>query len=240
MMPIITKEAGKVDNASASQTELDEVPANVALYNKIIKTIFGYEKVAGEGAPEAGLTPDEIVQGQDADGNAKEMKAVDAIPDSHKSLAVNGIFQSGGFEVEEAELKAFSLGAGREWNLTQSIGGKHKQEDGTLSPADYTIKYTFKEPSAAHLKEFRTKAFAAVSWRDASGIMKDRRTVVLSVVCELFNKLIRDIEGFVVSGTEFDVRNSEHVSKIPGTFKKEAVLKLFIFLQADLGELEQK
>jgi hypothetical protein len=240
MMPVITKEAGKVENSSASQTELDEVPANVALYNKIIKKMLGYEKVAGEGAPAEGLAPEDIVQGRNADGEPTEMKAIDAIPDSHKSLAINGIFQSSRFEVEEKELQAFSLGAGREWVLIQSIGGKTKQEDGTLSPADYTIKYTFQEPSAAHLKKFRTLAFAAVSWKDANGFMRDRRTVVLSVINELFNALVRSVEGFVVNGEAFDVRNPDHLSKIFGTYKKEAMLKLFIFLQADLGDLGKK
>lgn len=240
MMPVITKEAGKVENSNASQTELDDVPANVGLYNKIVQRVYGYEKVAGEGAPADGVAPDELVQGRNEEGETVEMKAVDAIPDSHKSLAISGIFQSAGFEVEEAELKAFSLGAGREWNLVQSIGGKHIREDGTLSPADYTVKYVFKEPSAAHLKKFRTLAFAAKSWRDKEGVMKDRRTIVLSVVCELFDQLIRSVEGFTVGDVPFDVRNPEHVKMIFGTYKKEAILKLFIFLQADLGDLEKK
>lgn len=245
MIPMITTEAGKVGDVEANTTELDFVPGDRALYDKIVKRVFGYDRGDGKPAPEDGLDPRELIQARNSDGELEEMPVISALPDSHKSLVVNGMFPSvfDIHETETGEMESFSLGAAREWTLRQDIGGREKLEDGTTSPPDFVVLYTFREPTAAELKKFRSSAFAAKSWRDRDGYTHERRTVVLRVIAELFDRLLVSADGLIVHrGTDatgesenFDVRNREHVAFIPGTFKKGAMLKLFTFLQADLG-----
>ena len=238
MMPLVTKEAGKVEGETASQTEIDPIPADSALYDKTIKRIYGYTFTKGEKPAEDGLDPHSLVTSPNGHGELKEMKVYEAIPASHKSLVMQGLYPSV-FEIQEVEVDAFVLGAAREWTIVQEMGGRQKLEDGTLSKPDYVIKYTFREPTAEELRKFRSSAFSAMNWRDKDGNQRERRTLVLKVVSDLFDSLLYAVDGVSIdrgaSSEKFDVRNREHLKLIPSNFKKGAMLKLFTFLQADLG-----
>lgn len=240
MTPLLTKSAGRVDNVQAQQTEVDIVPGDRALYNKIVKKVFGYQSKAGQAPYEDGLNPTDLVETRDPQtGDVVEKPIVEAIPDDHKSLVVNSLFPSQ-FEMhDDGEMVGFSLVGGQEWSLRQDIGGREQLDDGTLSPADYVLVYRFKEPSETQMKAFRSKAFAVKSWNDKHGIQNEERRVVLSVMVELFDALLVSLEGAIIEtgggeSENFDARNRSHMMLVPGQFKKGAILKLFTFLQADL------
>ncbi len=239
MTPLLTKSAGRVDNVQAQQTEVDIVPGDRYLYNKIIKRVFGYQARAGQAPPEEGLAPTDKVEARDSDsGEVVEKAIVEAIPDDHKSLVVNSLFPSQ-FEMhDDSQITGFSFVGGQEWTLRQEIGGREQLDDGTLSPADYILLYKFKEPTASQMKSFRSKAFAVKSWADKHGIQNEERRVVLSVMIDLFDALLIGLDGATIdrgnTGEEFDPRNRQHLALVPGQFKKGAMLKLFTFLQADL------
>jgi hypothetical protein len=164
------------------------------------------------------------------------MPLVDAIPQDHKSLVVNGMYPSFFDVYKEAELESFSLIGGSEWTLKQDIGGREMRDDGTLSPADFTILYTFREPSQAEMRKFRSSGFATKNWTDKDGVQNEERRLILRVICELFDQILVGIEGVKVGESSFDIKNREHVALIPGLFKKGCIMKLFTMLQADLGK----
>lgn len=230
MMPLITTDAGKVDGADASSMSIDNEPANKTLYDKIIQRVVGYSLVPGEKPSEEGVSPDETVQL--IDGGISNVR--DLIPLSHKSTAIEGMFPSTfDLDVSDEEF-TFALGGGREWVLRQEIGGKQKQEDGTLSPPQYVVKYTFREPTEAERKKFRSSAINAVTLRTKNGV-KERRSTNLRVLRDLFDAMIVGVEGATVDGKPLDVRDKKHLTFIPGAFKRGALIKLFTFLEADLG-----
>jgi hypothetical protein len=236
MTPLLTKSAGRVDNVQAQQTEVDIVPGDRMLYNKIVKRVFGYQQTAGQKPSEEGLAPTDMVDYRDPDSHEIVQKPiVDVIPDDHKSLVINGLFPSQ-FEMydDDEDIQGFSFVGGQEWTLRQDIGGREQLDDGTLAPAEYVLLYTFREPTAVQMTGFRSKAFAVKSWLDRNGIQNEERRVILSVMVELFDALLVTIDGAVVGTDNFDAKNRQHLLAVPGQFKKGAMLKLFTFLQADL------
>lgn len=243
MTPLLTKSAGKVGDAQAQQTQVDIVPGDRYLYGRIVKKVWGYSS-PGITETEEGLDPQTVVQVRDPETRELTDKPlVDAIPDDHKSLVVNSLFPSNpsNFEVVENDaVVGFSLVGGQEWTVRQLLGGQEQLDDGTFSEPDYVIDYVFHEPSANDMKAFRSRAFAVKTWNDKNGVSNEERRIVLPVVIELFDRLISSIDGVVVdrgeTGETFDVRNKEHIALIPPSFKKNSMLKLFSFLQADLGK----
>jgi hypothetical protein len=188
MTPLLTKSAGKVGDNQAQQTEVDIVPGDRAIYNKILIRAFGYQAKAGEAPPKDGLGPQDLVEAKDpVTGEVVEIPLVDAIPEDHKSLVVNSLFPSQ-FEMHDSgEMQGFSFVGGQSWTVRQEIGGREQLEDGTLSPADFVLLYTFKEPTPNQMKSFRSKAFAVKSWNDRNGVQNEERRVVLSVMTGLFD-----------------------------------------------------
>lgn len=227
MMPLIISDAGKIDGAEASSMSLDDEPANVRLYDKIAISVNGYALKRGEKPSKEDVAVDTLVEG--------ETTVKDLIPPSHKSAVINGLYPAS-YEVDFGDEEFyFALGGGREWKIRQEIGGKFKREDGTLSPADYTVYYIFREPTQEERKKFRTQAISAVTLRTTSG-NKDRRSTNLKVVSDLFDALIQVIDGATIGGKEIDVRDKKQLEKIPATFKKGAVIRLMNFLEADLSD----
>jgi hypothetical protein len=167
--------------------------------------------------------------------NGEEKSVKDLIPPSHKSAVINGLYPAS-YEVDfGGEEFYFALGGGREWKIRQEIGGKFKREDGTLSPADYTVFYIFREPTQEERKKFRSSAISAVTLRTTSG-NKDRRSTNLKVVSDLFDALIQTIDGATIDGATIDARDKKQLEKIPATFKKGAIIRLMNFLEADLSD----
>lgn len=232
--PLVTLDKGKIDvadgeKADASSMTLDTEPANVKLYDKIIQTVKGYG-VPGfdKGADVPATTPITTADGE-------EYTVRDLIPSNHKATVIDVMFPSFSFEVEvEDEEFTFALGAGREWTLKQEIGGRTKQEDGSLSDPDHVIRYIFREPTEAERKKFRSSAIIALTLRTKDGI-REQRTSNLRVISELFDDMIVRVEGAVVGDDLVDVRNRVHLKAIPAQFKKNAIIRLFGFLEADLG-----
>lgn len=230
MMPLIISDAGKVDGAEASSMSLDDEPANIRLYDKIAISVNGYalEKGQKPGTDEVDISTSLMVGGE-------EKKILDLIPPSHKSAVINGLYPAS-YEVDfGGEEFYFALGGGREWKVRQEIGGKFKREDGTLSPADYTVYYIFREPTQEERRKFRSQAISAITLKTTSG-NKDRRSTNLKVVSELFDALIQTIEGATINDTSIDVRDKKSLSLIPATFKKGCIIRLMNFLEADLSD----
>ncbi len=237
--PLITTDAGKVDGADASSISLDDEPANIRLYNKILLRVKGYPvfvtdesgNVKMQPAPAEGLAADELTL--KADGTTEQV--VNLIPPGHKSTAVSGALPYSLFEVEVDEDNfMFALGGGREWVIRQEIGGGFKLSDGTNAPPKNVIKYRFREPTEAERRKFRSQAINSVTLRTKDGI-KDRRSTNLRVLRDLFDAMILGVEGATIGGGAVDVRDVEHRALIPGSFKKGSLIKLFGFLEADLG-----
>lgn len=228
--PLITSDAGKIDGHDASSMTMDDEPANIALYDKICSGVKGYALKQGEKPTDELVTLDTVVNTKQGDKTVREL-----IPSSHKNTAVNGMYPKVDFTIDvDEEDFTFALGGGREWTVKQEIGGKHKQEDGTLSDPDYTVSYVFREPTEAERKTFRSNAISAINLRTATGV-KERRSTNLRVLRELFDKLIISVENASIEGKDLDVTDKNHLGKIPGTFKKSAVIKVFNFLEADLS-----
>lgn len=230
-MPLITSEAGKFDGEDASKMSIDDEPANVYLYDKTIQSIRGYAIMQGGKAHDGDINPDMEIDTADGKQTVRSL-----IPAGHKNTAINGMFPSR-FEVEVDEDEfTFALGGGREWRIRQEVGGRIKQEDGQLSPPDYTIVYTFREPTEKERKTFRTSAIIALNLRDPkTNTIRERRSTNLRVIKDLFNALIVGIEGATIGGNDIQVSNKEQLAKVPSDFKKGTMIKLFSFLEADLG-----
>lgn len=228
-MPLITKDLGKVEGNNASSMTIDDEPANVALYDKIALTVAGYALKSGEKP-----TDEPIPVTQEIETPKGMQTVLSLIPASHKSTAINGMFPST-FEVDLQDQEfSFALGGGREWSVKQEIGGKTKREDGTLSPPNFTVYYTFREPTEAERKKYRTRAIAAVNVQEKEGGISERRSTNLKVMRELFDALIVSVDGATIGGKPIKISDSEHLSNIPATFKKSAVIRLFNVLDADL------
>ncbi len=243
MTPLISKSAGKVGESQAQQTVVDIVPGDRYLYREIIKRVHGY-RIPGVTDDGSGLDPQTKVKVRDPETKEEvEKLLLDLIPDDHKSIVVNSIFSTepNRFEIVDSdEVAGYSLVGGQQWTLRQSVGGLEQQDDGTFSEPEYIIEYVFNEPSANDMKTFRTKGFAVKTWNDKNGLSNEERRIILPVVTGLFDSLVSVIDGVEVdkgdSKEEFDLRNPEHLAMVPSSFKKSAVLKLFSFLQADLGK----
>ena len=243
MTPLLTMSAGKVGEQQAQQTNVDIVPGDRYLYNQIIKKVWGYN-APGVPQSEEGTDPQTVVQVRDPETREiVEKPLVEAIPDDHKSLVVNSLFPSNpnSFEiVENSELTGFSLVGGQEWTLRQTIGGQEQQDDGTFSEPDFIVEYVFNEPTASDMKAFRTKGFAVKTWSDKNGRQNEERRIILPAIVSLFDSLISSMDGVVVdrgeTGETFNARDKTHLALVPPAFKKNAILKLFTFLQADLSK----
>jgi hypothetical protein len=243
MTPLLTRAVGKVGDIQAQQTQVDISPGDNYLYGRIVKKIAGYGGIKTED-PDGWADPQTIVTVRDPDtGEMVDKPLVEAVPEDHKSLVVNSLFPSNpnSFEiVDNDEVVEYSISGGQQWTIRQFIGGREQLEDGTFSEPDYTLEYTFYEPSANDLKAFRTKAFAIKNWNDKNGAQNEERRIILPVLTGLFDKLIASLDGAVVAtentGEDFNARSKEHVALVPPSFKKNAMLKLFSFLQADLGK----
>jgi hypothetical protein len=88
MMPLIISDAGKIDGAEASSMSLDDEPANVRLYDKIIQSVNGYSLVRGEKPSKEDVAADTKITGSDGE----EVTVKDLIPPSHKSAVINGLY----------------------------------------------------------------------------------------------------------------------------------------------------
>ncbi len=231
-MPLITSDAGKVEGADASSMTIDDEPANVALYDKIIQSVSGYALQKGEKPSKEALSMDTMIETPDGAKSIKEL-----IPVSHKSTAISGMFTSKfDIDVPETEEFSFTLGGGREWRIKHEIGGGEKREDGTLSPADFTLYHTLREPTEMERKKFRTRAVAALTLRNPkTGQVTERRSTNLKVMKELYDALILSVEGATIEGKEIRVSDASQLEMIPASFKKSVVIRLFNFLEADLG-----
>lgn len=230
-IPLFTVDAGKIDGQDATSMTIDDEPANVELYDKIVMSVSGYGIKEGD-SPSDEILPDTVVETPHGEKTVREL-----IPANHKNTAINGIFNSS-FDVDLDEDKefVFALGGGREWKIKQEIGGKVKREDGTLSPSDYDVIYTFKEPSEKERKDFRTKGSSAVTLRNPkTSAIVERRSTNLAVIRDLFDALIVNIEGATIEGKPIRATDKLHVDQIPSAFKKGCIFKLFGALEADLG-----
>jgi hypothetical protein len=231
MMPLIISDAGKIDGSEASSMSLDDEPANVRLYDKIAISVNGYALARGEKPTKEDVPVDKVI----STGDEGDVTVKDLIPPSHKSAVINGLYPAS-YEVDFGDEEFFfALGGGREWKVRQEIGGKFKREDGTLSPADYTVYYVFREPTQEERKKFRTQAISAVTLKTTSG-NKDRRSTNLKVISDLFDALIQVIDGATIGGGSIDVRDKKQLALIPATFKKGATIRLMNFLEADLSD----
>jgi hypothetical protein len=233
-MPLVSSDLGKIEGEDASSMSLDDEPANVYLYDKILLAVKGYAMKPGEKASDEEISADSEIDSVLGKKTVREL-----IPSSHKATAILGMFPSK-FEVEVGEDGeedfTFALGGGREWTVKQEIGGRVKQEDGSLSKPNFEIRYTFREPTESERKKFRTQAFSAIMTRDPkTGTTKERRSTMLRVIRDLFDNLIVSIEGATVGGKEINVAQKEALALIPSDFKKGSVIRLFNFLEADLG-----
>lgn len=228
-MPLLTSDAGKIDGSEASSMTIDDEPANKEMYDKLVISVSGYALKPGDKASEE-VSPDTLI-----DTKNGQAKVRDLIPSSHKSTVINGMFPSS-FEVDVDDQEyVFALGGGREWRIKQELGGKAKRDDGTLSPPDYTIFYTFREPTELERKKFRTKAVSAVTLRNPkTNAITERRSTNLGVMRELFDALVINIEGATINNKAIRVGDKEQVELIPATFKKGTMIRLFNFLEADL------
>lgn len=228
--PLIISDMGKVDGAEASSMTLDDEIANCRMYDKIALSVSGYALERGQKPTKEEIEITKTIATPEGEKSIKEL-----IPPSHKSTAIAAMFPAE-YAVDFGDEEFyFALGGGREWRIKQEIGGKHKQEDGSLSPADYEVFYIFREPTQEERKKFRTQAISALTLRTTSG-NKDRRSTNLRVINDLFNSLIQNIEGATINGGPIDVRDKKQLELIPAAFKKGTLIRLMNFLEADLSD----
>jgi len=231
MMPLIITDAGKVDGQDATSMSLDDEPGNVKLYNKILVKVEGYPLEKGKPPAPEGNLPTDLVKTE----GGEEKDVLSLIPIQHKNTVINGMYPSN-FELDQDEDVEFSfaLGSGREWTVKQEIGGGQKREDGSQAPPQFVVRYTFREPTEAERRRFRSGAISSLSLRGKDGV-KDRRSTNLGVVAKLFDSLILRIEGATINGSPIDVRDEAIRKIIPAQFKKGSVIRAFTALEADLG-----
>jgi hypothetical protein len=221
------KEGAKVEDTNAILEETDDEKANINFYNKLIE---GFEK-------DVEIPANTLVGEQ-------ELKEL--IPTTHKVTAVLGMTVST-FELdlpEDDDDFEFELGtsgsAGREWRLIQKIGGQFKRDDGTLQPPDYEITYILREPTEKERHKYKSNAVNTQRWYSkAEGGVVERSSINLKTLTTIFDNTIKDVENASVVDGEgsipLDVRNPDHLAKIPARFKKTVVIRLFNALDADLG-----
>lgn len=229
-LALLTKDAGRIEGSEASSMSLDDEPSNVALYDKIVMSISGYGLKAGEKASDE-VSPDVVVE---TDKGSKTLREL--IPASHKSTVINGLFPSQyDVDLPNEEEFVFVLGGARTWRIKQQIGGQEKLEDGTLSPPDFIVYYTMREPKESERKLFRKDSVVSNTLRNIkTQEIVERRSTNLGVMVELFDALIENVEGATVGGKEIKTNDKTHLSLIPAAFKKGVVIRLMNFLEAEL------
>lgn len=235
---IISEETGvKVaEGTSAPNVKIENEKADLKFWEKLILT------VNGKGY---GLTEETSVDTVLGDKPIRE-----SIPNTHKTTAIYGLMPSN-FELDlgeddDAEY-VFALGSAREWTIKQMIGGQDIRDDGTLAPPLYTLHYIMSEPTEADRKKYRLNAMSNSPYIRKGGLRTDVQSVNLKVVSDLFDRLVKQVQGAVVQvpgepesiTVPLDVRNADHLAAIPGNFKKTVVIRLFNALEADLGKSEQ-
>ncbi len=232
MSALYITEAGRIDGSDATSMSLDDEKGTLRIYDKIALSVQGYALEPGQKPTEEDIPVDTVLT-----VNGEEKTVRDLIPISHKGAVINGMFPAS-YELDfGGEEFYYSLGGSREWKIVQEIGGKFKREDGTLSPADYTIRHILREPTQEERKKFRTQAISAVTLRTTSG-NKDRRSTNLRVVADLYDALVQTIDNATIDGKTIDARDKKQLEKISATFKKGVVIRLMNFLEADLSELD--
>lgn len=222
LMPVKTHDQGKVEGHDSMALEFEVETADIRLYDNLI------EEVSGFAAPGTEEVVDNLAVTDEIKG---------FILPQWKSSVISGIYRSNWEADQESLKKVYMLGPGRQWSIRQEIGGG-KNPDGTRRAPEYVVTYVFREPSEKERRKFRNKALNASILRLRGGGSEERRTTNLRVVSELFDACIVEIRGAEVQkdGALVDVRNSDHLKMILGNFKKNAVLKFFNTLEADLGE----
>lgn len=222
LMPVKTHDQGKIDGHDSMALEFEVETADVRLYDNLI------EEISGFAAPGS----DQVVDNLPVTDEIKGF-----ILPQWKSSVISGMYRSNWEADQESLKKVYMLGPGRQWSIRQEIGGG-KNPDGTKRAADYTITYVFREPTEKERRKFRNRALNASILRLRGGGSEERRTTNLRVVSEIFDACIVEIRGAEIQqeGSLVDVRNPEHLRMVLGNFKKNAILKFFNTLEADLGE----
>lgn len=220
MMPVKTHDQGKIEGHDSMALEFEVESADITMYDKLIDTVDGF-------APPGSSEP---VNGLPVDDEIKKL-----ILPQWKSSVISGIYRSSWEADQESLSKVYMLGPGRQWTIKQEIGGG-KNADGTKREPEYVVTYVFREPTEKERRKFRTRALNASILRLRGGGSEERRTTNLRVVSELFDACVEDIRGASVSGNPIDAHNPDHLKLVLGNFKKNAVLKFFNTLEADLGE----
>lgn len=229
-MPLETKDIGKIEGFDAQKTYIDDEPANVEFYDKLILSVSGYALEDGKIADK--ISPDTMVSTPDGEAAIRDL-----IPSEHKNTAINGMFPSYYEVVTEENNFVFKLGGTREWKIKQEIGGRMRQSDGGLSDPNYTITYTMREPTEIERRVFRKDAISGATLRDTkTNAIVERRNTNLKTVRDLFDALIVDIDGATIGGREIDARDKASIEQVPVTFKKGVIIKLFTFLNAELQD----
>lgn len=220
LMPVKTHDQGKIEGHDSMALEFEVETADVRMYDKLIQEVSGFAPPGSE-APVDNLPVDEDIK--------------KLILPQWKSSVISGIYRSNWEADQESLTKIYMLGPGRQWTIRQEIGGG-KNADGTRRTAEYVITYVFHEPSEKERRKFRNRALNASILRLRGGGSEERRTTNLRVVSELFDACVVEIRGASVAGNPFDAHNPDHLRLVLGNFKKNAILKFFNTLEADLGE----
>lgn len=220
LMPVKTHDQGKIEGHDAMAMEYEGESADIRLYDNIIETVSGFAPPGSDASVDDLEVTDEIKQW---------------ILPTWKSQAISGIYRSVWEAEQESLKKLYMLGPGRQWSIRQDIGAG-KNADGTRRPPQFTITYIFREPTEKERKKFRNRALNASILRLRGGGNEERRTTNLRVVSELFDACIQEIRGASVDGKPVDASNTSHLKFVLGNFKKNAILKFFDTLEADLGE----
>lgn len=196
-------------------TDASVSPADVKLYNRLVLLTEGYRVVV-------------------ADGQDKEARksALDAVPPTHKQSIVGAVLPVNTKYVPEAmpegasdEAEVFVWGEGLTYKFESEVGAN----------GAFKVTTVMREPSEAQMNSYRARSTHFFVEKGARQPVT-RVTVDLRPSIELFDALVESVDGFVVGGEAFDVKDKLHLQLIDPYFKRSVVDQLMKQTQLDLGK----
>jgi len=200
------------DDVEEPVPDLDN-KADIKLYDKLVVKTFGYR---------VNVEPD---QSQD-----DRKSALAAIPGQHKKDIISAITPVNTDYVPEALPESadgdevFVYGEGLTYKFVSTFGFNDQ----------FKATVVMREPNDAQLSKFKGSTKFAIDKTTQRRPVTEMR-VDLKPAVEIFDSLVESIDGFIVSGSAFELSNKLHLALVDPYLKRSVLNALVKQTQLDLG-----
>lgn len=228
-----------INGQNPQRSNTDYQRSRVAYYQDILKTVTGYAFNEGDD-PSQTLNGQETVREDPVEGTdrTRKVKLASLVPIAHQRAAAERIY-GGRITVVKPELAdgqkpIYVLNARRRITVKQEFGIE-QNDDGTFTKPSHRPIYHFREPNSRNLSDWEMKCFGGYTIRNPKGGSIEERTFEIEQLCKLFDSMIDEIENGVIGGEPCDVRNVDHLAKIPDAIKSTIIAFVMNDVTTDSG-----